>query len=95
MEAEMAQDVPVIIEVAAIAGGRAKCKGRAKTALGDEHEVHILTPQGLCARAFAALYPYILAMRYAPELSFGRKETVGISCPDGDVTFHLRRKDDV
>ena len=87
----MLQDVPVTIEVTAIAGGREHCKGKARTVLHARHDVHIVTPAGLCARAFAALYPYIIAMRYAPELSFERDEAVTIVCPDGDVTFRLHR----
>lgn len=88
----MVQDVPVTIEVVSITHGGDRCKGRAKTALGAAWDVHVTTPRGMCARAFAVLYPYILAMRHAPELSIERDGAVMISCPDGDVVFRLHRK---
>ncbi len=87
------QNVPVTIEVVAIEGGKAKCKGGARTCMGQKATVHVLTPEGLCARAFAVLYPYILAMRFAEKTMFERQGPyVDIVCPDGDVTFRLTRK---
>lgn len=88
------QDVPVTIEAVAIAGGKRMCKGRARTCLGQKSTLHILTPEGVCARAFAVLYPYALAMRFAEKISFERKGPfMEILCPDGDVTFRLSRAD--
>lgn len=87
-------DVPVLIEVVSIGGGE-RCKGRAKTRLGDKYEMHICTPKGMCARSFAMLYPYMLAMRFASKTGFERKGPyVDLVCPDGDVTFRLTRKED-
>ena len=88
------QDVPVIIEAVAIAGGKRMCKGKARTCLGHKTTLHILTPEGVCARAFAVLYPYALAMRFAEKTAFERQGPfVEILCPDGDVTFRLSRAD--
>lgn len=90
---DLLQDVPVVVEVAAVASGGTRCKGRAKTRVGDAWEVRVFTPEGMCARAFATLYPYILAMRVAPKTLFERNgDVTTITCPDGDVTFCLRRK---
>lgn len=87
-------DVPILIEATAIAGSRPACKGRAHTRLGQKAVLHILTPEGMCARAFAVLYPYALAMRFAEKTAFERKGFfVDVVCPDGDVTFRLSRMD--
>ncbi len=86
------QDCPVIIEAVAIEGGKKMCKGRAHTRLGAAATLHIHTPEGMCARAFAAVYPYALAMRFAEKTAFEREGAfVDIVCPDGDVTFRLSR----
>lgn len=86
------QDFPVCIEVVAICEGKTACKGRAKTPLGQAWEMHVHTPAGMCGRAFAMLYPYLLSMRFADEIFLergcGYAEFV---CPDGDVTFRVSR----
>ena len=82
---------PIHIEVAAIAGDKPNCKGRA-IAIGQSWETHVHTPAGMCARSFAMLYPYLLAMRFADDTPFERgKGYAEFVCPDGSVTFRLSR----
>jgi len=89
----MMQDFPVRIEAVAISDGKTVCKGRAKTVLGQSWEMHIHTPAGMCGRAFAMLYPYLLSMRFADEIFLERgRGYAEFTCPDGDVTFRVSRK---
>jgi uncharacterized repeat protein (TIGR04076 family) len=53
-----------------------------------------LTPNGMCAPAFAALFPAIRTLRYGGSLPFGGEpDVVHISCPDAHVVvvYELRR----
>jgi len=85
-------DFPVCIEVIAISEGKAACKGRAKIALDQSWYMHVHTPAGMCGRAFAMLYPYLLSMRFAGEISPERgRGYAEFVCPDGDVTFRVSR----
>jgi len=86
------QDVPVRIEAVSVNGNRTVCKGRAKTAVGQSWDMHVHTPAGMCGRAFATLYPYLLSMRFADELPLERgRGYAEFVCPDGDVTFRVSR----
>ncbi len=86
------RDDAVRIEAVEIAGGKRMCKGRAQTCLGQGWTLRVHTPEGLCARAFAALYPHALAMRFAEKTLFERNGPyIDIRCPDGEVTFRLSR----
>ena len=88
----MTRDFPVCIEAVAINGGKTVCKGRAKTTLGQSWEMHVHTPAGMCGRAFAMLYPYLLSMRFADEIFLERSRGYAeFVCPDGDVTFRVSR----
>ena len=86
------EDFPVHIEAVAIHGGKTVCKGRAKTSLGQSWQMHIHTPAGMCGRAFAMLYPYLLSMRFSGEIFLERgRGYAEFVCPDGDVTFRVSR----
>ena len=53
-----------------------------------------LTPNGMCATAFAAIFPAIRTLRYGGTMPFGKEpDVVRISCPDAHivVVYELRR----
>jgi uncharacterized repeat protein (TIGR04076 family) len=46
----------------------------------------------MCARAFAAIYPAAVAMRFSEEISWEQgRGYVEIMCPDNDVMYRLSR----
>lgn len=50
------------------------------------------TPEGMCARAFAAVYPVAVAMRFSDSIPWEREgEFVDVACPDADVIYRLSR----
>ena len=74
-------------EVAKILAGRFKC-----SKVGDCFVLGPRTPAGMCARAFAAVYPASLAMRFAEKISWEAEDgSVEITCPDQDVVYRLTR----
>ncbi len=53
-----------------------------------------LTPDGMCASAFAAIFPAVRTLRYGGKMPFGKEpDVVRISCPDAHivVVYELRR----
>lgn len=60
--------------------------------IGDTFVLGPRTPGGMCARAFSAVYPASLAMRFAEKISWeGADGSVEITCPDQDVVYRLTR----
>ena len=59
---------------------------------GDCFKLWKRTPEGMCCRAFAAVYPVALSMRFSEQTGW---ETAGgandIVCPEGDVVYRLSR----
>lgn len=50
------------------------------------------TPDGMCARAYAAIYPVALAMRFSEEIAWERGlGYLEVTCPDNDVVYRLTR----
>jgi uncharacterized repeat protein (TIGR04076 family) len=50
------------------------------------------TPDGMCAKAFATIYPIALAMRFSEEIGWENGDGfVDITCPDQDVVYRLSR----
>lgn len=50
------------------------------------------TAEGMCSRAFAAVYPVAVAMRFSDKIPWERDgDFVDVTCPDGDVTYRLTR----
>jgi uncharacterized repeat protein (TIGR04076 family) len=50
------------------------------------------TPDGMCAKAFATIYPIALAMRFSEEIGWeDQGGFVDITCPDQDVVYRLSR----
>ena len=62
---------------------------------GDAFVIGPRTPEGMCARAFAAVYPVALAMRFTEDFAWQkRKDCLEITCPDGHVVYRLTRAKD-
>jgi len=50
------------------------------------------TPEGMCARAYSAVYPVSTAMRFSEEVSWEQgRGYVDVMCPDNDVVYRLTR----
>jgi uncharacterized repeat protein (TIGR04076 family) len=50
------------------------------------------TPDGMCAKAFATIYPTALAMRFSDKMSWENEEGyIDVTCPDQDVVYRLSR----
>lgn len=53
------------------------------------------TPGGMCAKAFAAVYPTALAMRFSDKIAWESEDgQVEIICPDRDVVYRLTRAEE-
>ena len=74
-------------EVVHIAANKFKC-----SEVGQSFIIGPRTPAGMCARAFAAVYPAALAMRFSDEMSWEQgRGYIDTVCPDNDVTYRLSR----
>ena len=74
-------------EVVHIATNKFKC-----SEVGQSFVIGPRTPGGMCARAFAAVYPAALAMRFSEEMAWEQgRGCVDVTCPDNDVTYRLSR----
>ncbi len=50
------------------------------------------TPEGMCAKAFAAVYPTALAMRFSEKIAWEKDQGyIDVVCPDQDVVYRLTR----
>lgn len=50
------------------------------------------TPEGMCARAFATIYPIALAMRFSEKIGWESDDGyIDVTCPDQDVVYRLSR----
>jgi uncharacterized repeat protein (TIGR04076 family) len=59
---------------------------------GDRFIVGLKTPEGLCAKTFAVLYPIITAMRFSEDNDWEKgRGYCDVICPDGRATFRLTR----
>jgi len=60
--------------------------------VADEYLIGRLTPNGMCAASFSAIWPFANAMRHSEKTGFeNSKGEVIITCPDGWVQFRLSR----
>ncbi len=74
-------------EVVQIVADKFKC-----SALGQTFVIGPRTPEGMCARAFAAIYPTAVAMRFSEEMPWEQgRGYVDVMCPDNDVVYRLTR----
>ena len=83
-------------EVMSIAGDKEKCIGAAKMKKGEKFIFEANTPEGMCVRAFNAIFPSAFAMRYSDKMPWEKGEGYAdVTCPDGDIVVRLTRvKDD-
>lgn len=83
-------------EVMSIAGDKEKCIGAAKMKKGEKFIFEARTPEGMCVRAFNAIFPSAFAMRYSDKMPWEKGECYAdVTCPDGDIVVRLTRvKDD-
>ena len=80
-------------EVVSVSGEK-HCNGAAQMMKGKTFVVGLKTPEpnGLCAKAFAALYPVITAMQFSKEVTWEKgRGYCEIICPDGKAVFRLTR----
>ena len=79
-----------------IAGDKEKCIGAAKMQKGEKFIFEASTPEGMCVRAFNAVFPSAFAMRYSDKMPWEKGEGYAdVTCPDGDIVVRLTRvKDD-
>ena len=62
---------------------------------GDSFVIGRRTPAGMCARAFAAVYPAALVLRFSEDCAWQKgKESLELTCPDGHVVYRLTRQKD-
>ena len=83
-------------EVMSIAGEKEKCIGAAKMQKGEKFVFEARTPEGICERAFNAIFPSAFAMRYSDKMPWEKGDGYAdVTCPDGDIVIRLTRvKDD-
>ncbi len=82
-------------EVISIAGDKEKCIGAAKMKKGETFIFEARTPEGMCVRAFNAIFPSAFAMRYSEKMPWEKAEGyVDVTCPDGDIVVRLTRVKD-
>lgn len=79
-----------------IAGDKEKCIGAAKMQKGEKFIFEARTPEGMCVRAFNAIFPSAFAMRNSDKMPWEKGEGYAdVTCPDGDIVVRLTRvKDD-
>lgn len=80
-------------EAIKIRDGMSCCPGSAKTKMGEVFTLGVKTPEprGMCARAFAAIYPAAMALMFSEDTSREGNDFFDITCPDSYVTFRLTR----
>ncbi len=79
-------------EVNSISGDRFVCPGAARARLGNTFTIGIVTPAGMCARSFAAVFPVAMAMLCSDSTPWERgKDYVDVTCPDGHTVYRLAR----
>ncbi len=82
-------------EVMSISGDKEKCIGAAKMKKGEKFILEARTPEGMCVRAFNAIFPSAFAMRYSEKMPWEKAEGyVDVTCPDGDIVVRLTRVKD-
>ncbi len=60
--------------------------------VGETFVIGPRTPGGMCARAYAAVYPAALAMRFSEKIAWEKDDgTLDVMCPDQYVVYRLSR----
>lgn len=74
-------------EVVQIVANKFKC-----STMGQIFILGPRTPEGMCARAYASIYPAALAMRFSEDISWEQgRGYVDVMCPDNDIVYRLSR----
>ena len=61
--------------------------------VGDRWILGLNTPEGICASAFIAIYPYAKALRHGGTFPWAEADgSIPVACPDADnpLVFRLR-----
>jgi uncharacterized repeat protein (TIGR04076 family) len=67
-------------------------RGTACQRVGDSFTFWKRTPANMCCRAFAAVYPSALAMRFSEGMpGWDDGGHIDVTCPDGHVVYRLTR----
>lgn len=83
-------DFGIKCTVKEITGNRRCCIGSAQVQLGEEYIIGPRTPEnGMCGRAFHAIHPMALAMRFTEKMSWEKDDYIDVTCPDACVTYRL------
>ena len=60
--------------------------------VGETFIIGKRTPAGMCARAFATIYPAALAMRFSEKMAWEHADGyLDVTCPDRAVVFRISR----
>ncbi len=61
--------------------------------IGEAYTIWKRTPAKMCCRAFAAVYPPSLAMRFSDDMPGWEKQDrhIDVMCPDQNVVYRLTR----
>jgi uncharacterized repeat protein (TIGR04076 family) len=79
-------------EVINIAGDKITCPGATRMKAGNAFVIGIMTPNAMCARSYAAVFPVALAMRHSEQTPWERgRGYIDVTCPDGHVVWRLTR----
>jgi len=79
-------------EVILVPEGGNHCRGSAKMKLGDKFIIGLKTPEGLCAKVFAHMYPIVNDMRKSDETQWEKEQGYcDVVCPDTRATYRLSR----
>jgi uncharacterized repeat protein (TIGR04076 family) len=85
-------DYMIKCEVVKISNNESVCPGSSQVKMGEVYTLGGKTPGGMCARAYAAIYPTAMAMRFSEEIPWEqRRGYFDITCRDTDVVYRLSR----
>jgi len=66
------------------------CPGSARCKEGETYSPRTPVPS-MCGRAFHALHPMALSMRFSERMVFESDDGIIVTCPDGYVQYNLKR----
>lgn len=87
-------DYKIRCEIVDAGDGGAVCTGAGRMKKNDVYTIGLKTPEpaGICSKAFMAIYPVYMALRFTEEIPLEKgRGYVDVTCPDGQVIFRLSR----
>ncbi len=85
-------DNNVKCEVLSVKNNADCCPGSTKMRKGESFVIGSKTPEGICCRAFHAVFPVAFAMRFSDSLGWEKEDgSIEITCPDAFVVYKLSR----